>query len=249
MTLDATAAGFAGRLAAIHQRIAQACSRAGRTADSVRLLAVSKKVDAAAVAEAVRAGQVDFGENYVQEGAKKIDELAAIADLPARPVFDLIGPLQRNKVKKAVGVFGTIQTVDRIELASEIDRIAAARGVIQPVLVQVNVSGEQSKSGTAPSDLAALVQKIRSMASIDLRGLMSIGSYIGESEADALRRSEFKLLRRLRDETADRTGLALPELSMGMSHDFELAIEEGATIVRVGTALFGERQLKTTKLV
>ncbi len=231
---------IASRLAAVRDRIAEATIRAGRPAGSVRLLAVSKTKPEAQIREAYAAGQRDFGENYVQELCAKA---AALADLPDIR-WHLIGPLQRNKAKQIVPVASLVHTVDRASLAEELSRRAQSVGTPSPsggptgktlrVLLEVNVSGEASKAGCAPSEAASLAAIVRSSPGLSLAGLMTIPPDTDDRE---LARPYFQRLRELRD----AIGGDLPELSMGMSHDFEIAIEEGATIVRVGTAIFGAR--------
>lgn len=195
----------------------------------VTLVAVSKAQPALAVREAYAAGQRDFGENYVQEWRAKAE---ALADLP-EIVWHLVGTLQTNKVKYLVGKVGLVHAVDREDLASEIARRSAQRGIATRVLVEVNVAGEGSKSGCAPAEVPRLVETIRALPGLDLAGLMCIPP----AEADP--RPHFAALRRMRD------ALGLAELSMGMSADYPVAIEEGATLVRVGTAIFGERRPRT----
>ncbi|HEY4116854.1 MAG TPA: YggS family pyridoxal phosphate-dependent enzyme [Byssovorax sp.] len=225
--------GIGERLGAVRARIQAATGRAGRDAASVTLLAVSKGKSAQLVREAMRAGQRDFGENYAQELEAKVAELAADAQ-GAR--FHFIGQLQRNKVAKVIACARVVHVVDRAELAREIDKRAHAIGARVRVFVEVNVGGEASKGGAAPADLGALLDAVRACGSLDLAGLMAIPPDVDDAEAA---RPFFRRVRELRDEHGGPA--ALPELSMGMSHDFEIAIEEGATIVRVGTAIFGAR--------
>lgn len=220
---------IAGRLAAVRAHIEAAAARAGRPGRSVTLVAVSKTKPEAAIREAYAAGQRDFGENYVQELAAKA---AALSDLPDIR-WHLIGPLQRNKVKQVVPLISLLHTVDRAALAEEIEKRAAAASRVVPVLIEVNVGGEASKAGCAPGDAAALADVVRSLPHLELRGLMTIPPDTGDREQA---RPFFAALRSL----GAAIGGAL-ELSMGMSHDHEIAIEEGATIVRVGTAIFGSR--------
>ncbi len=212
---DPAGATIAARLAALRARIPP----------GVTLVAVSKTHPAEAIREAHAAGQRDFGENYAQEWREKADALADLADLR----WHFIGGLQTNKVKYLAGRVAAIHTVDRVELAREISRRFAAKAAIARVYLEVNVGGEGSKSGCAPADAPALAAAVRALPSVELRGLMCMPP----PEDDP--RPHFRLLRELRD----RLGLA--ELSMGMSADWPIAIEEGATIVRVGTAIFGER--------
>jgi PLP dependent protein len=219
-------------LQAVRERIAAAARAAGRSADSVRLVAVSKTFASAAVREAAKAGQSDFGENYVTEGVEKIGELRSFG-----LTWHYIGPIQSNKTRLIAELFDWVHSIDRENIAA---RLSQARGADQTelqVCIQVNVSGEASKSGVAPGDTAALARKVAGLRRLKLRGLMAIP----EPTPDArLQRSRFAQLRALRDEL-NRDGLALDTLSMGMSADLEAAIAEGATMVRVGTAIFGER--------
>ena len=219
----------------MRERIAAAARRSGRNADAVTLIAVSKTQPAGRVREAFDAGQRLFGENYVQEALGKIEVL------PAEARWHLIGHLQTNKARNVVGAFACIQTVDSPRLALALERRAAALQTRLDVLLQVNWSHETSKSGvTEPDALRALAAEVAGYSWLKLRGLMTIPdpSY-GETE---LRRC-FVELRRLRETLAAECAPDAPctELSMGMSHDFEWAIEEGATMVRVGTAIFGAR--------
>jgi len=192
----------------------------------VTLVAVSKAHPAVAVREAYAAGQRHFGENYVQEWRAKAE---ALADLP-EIVWHFVGGLQTNKVKYLVGKVGLVHAVDREELAREIARRSAQRGIATRVLVEVNVAGEASKSGCAPAEVPGLVAVVRALPGLELRGLMCIPPAEGDP------RPHFAAVRRMRD------ALGLTELSMGMSGDYPVAIEEGATIVRVGTAIFGDRR-------
>lgn len=219
-------------LAEVRARIAAACSRSGRGPESVVLVAVSKTFPASAVEALVRCGQTVFGENRVQEALPKID---ALGD---RARWHLVGHLQRNKARHAVGAFELIHSLDGVDLATEIDRRAAAKGIVQPVLLQVNVAGEETKHGIGGAAVPELLDAVAGLAAIDLRGLMTIPPPVEDPE---VARPWFARLRALRDDAERRVGRRLPDLSMGMSGDFEVAIEEGATLVRVGTALFGTR--------
>lgn len=220
-------------LQAVNQRIAAACAAAGRARESVALLAVTKTFPAGRVREAAAAGQRAFGESYVQEALPK---LAALADLGLE--WHFIGPLQSNKTRPVAEGFAWVHSVERLKIA---ERLSAQRPSHLPslhVCVQVNVSGEASKSGCAPEEARELCRAVAALPNLRLRGLMAIP----EPTADmALTRRRFALLRELRD-ALNAEGLGLDTLSMGMSHDLEAAIVEGATIVRVGTAIFGERQ-------
>ena len=214
-------------VASVRSRIAAACARAGRRPDSVTLIAVSKTFPASAVDEAIEAGITDVGENRVQEAREKRPLVRAAT--PA--VWHLIGHLQSNKAKEAVRLFEVIQTVDSLELAGKIARAAESQGKRQEILLEVNVGGEAQKSGATKDVLAGLASDVRNMPSLRLRGLMAIPP-AGTAEQT---RPYFRELRTLRDE------LGLEHLSMGMSEDFEVAVEEGATLVRVGRAIFGSR--------
>jgi hypothetical protein len=224
-------------LQAVKRRLIGACSVAGRDPASVLLLAVSKTFPSAALREAHDAGQRSFGESYVQEAIAKQAELADL-DLE----WHFIGPLQSNKTKPVAEHFGWVHSVERLRIA---ERLSAQRPAGLPLLnvcVQVNVSGEASKSGCAPEEAPALCRAMAALPNLRLRGLMAIPEPGNGSatENSALARRQFGLLRALRDRL-NTGGLALDTLSMGMSHDLEDAIIEGATLIRVGTAIFGER--------
>jgi hypothetical protein len=222
---------FSLRLRKIEEAIAAAAKKAGRNPAAIELIAVSKTQPADVISQAMRAGMLRFGENKVQEARGKIEELG-------RGVWHLIGHLQSNKAKDAVRLFDSIDSVDRAELAEEINSRAHALGKTQNVLLQVNIAGESTKSGCAPEAASALAMKINELHHLALHGLMAIAPYTPDPEKS---RPHFAALRHLRDQLELQTGLKLPVLSMGMSGDFAVAIEEGATQVRVGTALFGER--------
>ena len=210
----------------VRERIARAAQRAGRQPGDVLLIGVSKTVEAERVRGAVAAGITALGENRVQEARAKIAELGRPA------AWHLIGQLQTNKAKEAVELFDVIHSVDRLELAHELDRRAHARDRVIEVLLQVNVGGEASKSGVAPDAVAETLEALQPLRHLKVRGLMTIPPEVERAEEA---RGWFQALRKL----AERH--ALPELSMGMSGDFEVAVEEGATMVRVGTAIFGPR--------
>ena len=218
------------RLEAVRARITQACAAAGRAAESVRLLAVSKGQPASAVREAYAAGQRDFGENYVQELVAKARELS---DLPGLR-WHMIGNLQRNKAKEVVPLVEAVHTVDRAELAQELAKRAAERSEPLPVFVEVNVGGEEQKGGCAPAELGALLGVLRELPQLRVVGLMTVPPDVDEAEQA---RPYFGSLRGLRDAHLGPQA----ELSMGMSHDLDAAVAEGATWVRVGTAIFGPR--------
>jgi pyridoxal phosphate enzyme (YggS family) len=220
------------RIQDVRDRMAGACARAHRDPASVRLVAVSKTVPVAVVREAMAAGVTLFGENRVQEALPKIAE----AGPEAR--WHLVGHLQKNKARHAVGLFELIHGVDDLDLAVEIDRRAAARSTTQPVLVQANLAEEVGKHGATEQALFPLAAAVARLPNLDLRGLMIVPPPAAAAEGS---RPWFRRLRELRDEAASRLGRPLSELSMGMTDDFEVAIEEGATLVRVGRAIFGER--------
>jgi pyridoxal phosphate enzyme (YggS family) len=231
-------AGIAERLAGIQARIGAACRRAGRDASGVTLMGVSKTQPSAAIEAAFRAGLRVFGENRVQEALAKARELPP--DALQGIDWHLIGPLQSNKVRPALDLFRTVHAIDRPRIAEAIDREAETRGLTVSGLLEVNLGGEESKHGFSPAGLAAAVRPLADLRHLRIQGLMAIPPP-GDSPEDS--RPWFRRLRELRDELAAR-----PEwegfrgwLSMGMSDDFEVAVEEGATHVRVGTALFGRR--------
>lgn len=222
------------RLQHVKGRLSQACASVGRSVDDLTLLAVSKFQDAGAVREAVHAGQRAFGENYVQEGLQKIE---ALRDCRDRLQWHLIGPLQSNKTRAVAEAFDWVQTVDRLKIAQ---RLSEQRPDGLPplnVLLQVNVDGETRKSGVSPQELPVLAEAVAELPRLRLRGLMSIPQPAHGMEAQ---RRPHRELRRLYEQLRAR-GLALDTLSMGMSSDLEAAVAEGATLVRVGTAIFGER--------
>lgn len=218
----------------VRQRIATTCERAGRDAKEVTLLAVSKTFDVEALREAHAAGQRAFGENYVQEALEKI---AALAAQRSQLEWHLIGPLQSNKTRPVAEAFDWVHTVDRLKIAQRLSEQRPAYLPPLQVCLQVNVSGEDSKSGVAPAELPALAQAVAALPRLTLRGLMSIP----EPAADpAAQRAPHRALRELLV-ALNAQGFTLDTLSMGMSADLEAAITEGATLVRVGTAIFGRR--------
>lgn len=228
------------RLAAVRARIVQACETASRPADAVRLLAVSKTFPAEAVREAADAGQTEFGENYVQEAVEKIAALRSMKVSPASPplVWHFIGPIQSNKTRPIAENFDWVHSIDRDKIAR---RLSEQRPESLPplqVCIEVNVSGEASKSGVSPADVAELAHLVAGLPRLKLRGLMAIPE---PTDDMALQRRRFATLRELL-ETLQKDGLALDTLSMGMSADMDAAIAEGATMVRIGTAIFGARQ-------
>jgi pyridoxal phosphate enzyme (YggS family) len=224
------------RLDQIKERIRQAAETSGRDADSVRLVAVSKTVPTDIVRQALEIGVTILGENYVQEAQKKFQTLV---QYPAS--WHFIGHLQSNKAKYAVRLFDMIHSVDSLKLALELDKQAAKLGKIQQILVQVNISGEETKSGIAADETMALITAISQMKNLSLKGLMTMPPYFYQPEKV---RPFFAALRKLRDQINEQhiPNVSIEELSMGMTGDFEVAIEEGATLVRIGTAIFGERK-------
>jgi pyridoxal phosphate enzyme (YggS family) len=198
----------------------------------VTLVAVSKTVPPAVIAEAIAAGQNLFGENRVQEALPKILEAGPAA------AWHLVGHLQKNKAKQAVGAFALIHGVDDLDLAAELDRRSGSLSISQPVLVQANLAGEATKRGAGEQDLIPLLTAVAAFPNLELRGLMIIPPPVDDPE---MSRPWFGRLRELRDRASSLLGRPLPDLSMGMTDDFEVAIEEGATLVRVGRAIFGDR--------
>ncbi len=215
-------------------RISAAAERAGRDPSAIKLVVVTKTVDAERIRQAAGAGAAILGENRVQEAKKKIEHLGRLAP------WHLIGHLQSNKAKYAVKLFDLIHSVDSIELAREIDRQAAKIGKIQDVLIEVNISGEESKHGATMEAARDLVREAAKLTNISIKGLMTMPPFSDRPEDS---RPYFRRLRELSDRVAQEhvPGVSMNELSMGMSGDYEVAIEEGATMVRVGTAIFGQR--------
>ena len=221
--------GLEQNLRSIRERIAAAAKRAGRDEKEVKLVAVSKTHPAETIQQAITAGQISFGENKVQEAEAKIGEIDRDG-----VEWHLIGHLQSNKARKAVQLFDVIESLDSIELAQRLERICQEVGrEYLPVLVQVDLAGEETKAGIPESELTDLSGFLRTCERLKLKGLMVLPPFFEDPEAT---RPYFKRLREIRDRV-----IPGGELSMGMSHDFEVAIEEGATIVRVGTVIFGER--------
>ncbi len=212
--------------------IRQAAEKAGRKPDTVRLLAVSKKVPAERLRILWGMGHRLFGENRVQEARAKIPEM------PSGGEWHFIGGLQTNKAKDAVEWFDVIESVDRLDLAQELQKRAEAAGKNLRVLIEVNVGGEAAKHGTKPEEAGPLLQALNGLSRLEVRGLMAIPPFREKPEEA---RPYFRKLREIRDQLEQSSGAGLPELSMGMSHDFAVAIAEGSTLVRIGTALFGPR--------
>lgn len=224
---------IAHRLELVQQRLRGAAERAGVTSDRITLIAVTKTWSSEVAADAVRAGATDLGENRVQEAAEKR------AHVPSTR-WHLIGPLQSNKARLALETFDVVHTVDRPRIADRLERLLAEHSPDRrlPVLLEVNVGQEPQKAGVLPADAEALARVVLGHSHLELRGLMCIPPFSRSAEDS---RRHFAGLRTLRDDLQQRLGTPLPELSMGMSHDFEIAVEEGATMVRVGTAIFGPR--------
>jgi PLP dependent protein len=225
-------AAFAERLATVRSTIDAAARRAGRTATDVTIVAVTKTFPPEAVDCALAAGLADVGENYVQEARAKRTRAP-------RGRWHLIGGLQTNKVRAAVATFDRIHTIDDARLASALDAAAGAAGRRLPVLVQVNVARDDAKRGVDADGARALCAEVLRLRALELDGLMTIGALADDAEAA---RPGFRLLREVRDDVAARLGVELPHLSMGMSEDFAVAVEEGATLVRLGRVLFGTRR-------
>jgi pyridoxal phosphate enzyme (YggS family) len=236
---------IAHHIAQVQERIATACRRAGRTEGSVQLMAVSKTHPAEAILEAHAAGIRLFGENRVQEYAGKRAQLAETGMFsgPAPPRMHCIGPVQSNKAMKAAEIFDAIDSVDSLRLAERLEAAAERAGKQLPILVEIKLSLEKSKHGLEPgcAELAELLERLPDLPHLDPGGLMTVPPYTDDPEGS---RPYFRRLRELRESLAQRhPRLKMDGLSMGMSHDFEVAIEEGATMVRVGTAIFGARAL------
>jgi pyridoxal phosphate enzyme (YggS family) len=227
---------IASNLAGIRERIAQSVARVGRAAGDITLVAVSKTFPPEAIRSAYELGLRHFGENRVQEWESK---RAAVADLDA--TWHLIGHLQSNKARRAANLFNRVDSVDSVALAQKLDAAAASEAKRLKVLIEVHLGDEETKSGVQEADLPALAENIAQLQHLELLGLMAIPPYFAELER---MRPYFRRLRELRDHVGAQIGMPLSVLSMGMSHDFEIAIEEGATEIRVGTALFGERSKK-----
>ena len=223
---------FQERLEAVRRRIESACTRAGRDPAGVKLIAVSKTHGPDSIREAADCGVRVFGENKVQEAKAKIPLCAGNLS------WHMVGHLQRNKAYDAVQLFEMIHSIDSLKLLETIDAACDEAGRNMPVLIEVNVSGESSKFGMAPEGVPEILESANRLMHVNIVGLMTMPPFTEEPEKA---RPHFRRLRELRDQWRAETGIGLEELSMGMTHDFEIAIEEGATWIRVGTALFGER--------
>ncbi|OYD15976.1 YggS family pyridoxal phosphate-dependent enzyme [candidate division WOR-3 bacterium JGI_Cruoil_03_51_56] len=225
---------IAENIARLEKRIQIACDKAGRKRSDITLVAVSKTKPVAMILEAIRAGMTDIGENRVQEAARK----KPLVPMPV--TWHFIGHLQTNKVKKALDIFSVIQSVDSARLALEIQRRSEQTDKRVKILAEVNTSAEPTKFGTTPEKLTELVKEIIGLDRLELIGLMTIGPGWATRDPEASRPC-FQMLARLAEQTRQKFGIPLPNLSMGMSSDFEIGIEQGATIIRVGTAIFGPR--------
>jgi hypothetical protein len=228
--------GIAKALKVVQKRINNSAVKAGRDSDNIRLVAVSKTVELQRIIEAVKAGITILGENRVQEAQKKVtsDELRVMSN---RIQWHLIGNLQKNKAKTAIQLFDLIHSLDSVGLAEELNKCCGQMGKQQKVLVQVKLSNVTAKHGVSEKELMELLEKVTSMENLRLEGLMTMPPFFEDPEKT---RPYFKKLRQLADKVSKK-GFPMNELSMGMSNDFEVAIEEGATMVRIGTAIFGER--------
>jgi hypothetical protein len=225
----------ADNIQTIRETITTAARRSGRSPSAVRLMAVTKTVDDARIGEAIRAGVEIIGENYVQEARRKIEAVGKSCE------WHLIGHLQTNKAKYAVHLFDMIHSVDRMELATELDRRARAAGRVMPILIEVNAAGEETKSGVPLDAAPDLVRSAAALENLEIRGLMTMPPWFDDPEEA---RPHFRSLRELRDRIAAQAiaRVEMRELSMGMTGDYAVAVEEGATIVRVGRGIFGERR-------
>ncbi|MCG8618766.1 MAG: YggS family pyridoxal phosphate-dependent enzyme [Desulfobacterales bacterium] len=219
----------------IRTNIRTSAENCGRNADDIRLIAVSKRKPAGLIRDAIEAGHQDFGENYIQEAMEKIDDIGREA-----ACWHFIGHLQSNKAKFAVKYFDLIHTVDKIKLAKEINKQAAKIGKVQQVLLQINIAREDTKSGADAKEVLELARGISEFDNLSLQGLMCMPPFFDDPEEA---RPYFRAVRIIKDEITDLNlnGVEMTHLSMGMSNDFAVAIEEGATLVRVGTAIFGRR--------
>jgi len=237
MTNVDPAEGLAARFAAVKARIEAAAGNCGRSPEDVRLIAISKTHPASLIRSLIELGATDLGENRVQEAEEKIPQLAN-----ARAHWHLVGHLQANKARRALHLFDVIHSLDSIELARRLDRLCVEAGRQSlPLLIQVDLGHEETKSGIDEQELRQLVEAVQQLERLDLIGLMTLPPFFDDPEQA---RPYFRRLRQLRDELASRAVFRTNpgDLSMGMTHDFEVAIEEGATMVRIGTAIFGERE-------
>ncbi|MDQ5987713.1 MAG: Pyridoxal phosphate homeostasis protein [Syntrophus sp. SKADARSKE-3] len=223
---------------AVRKRIEAAAVRSGRPVSAVRLMAVTKTVDDRRILEAVNAGVQILGENYVQEAKRKIEQMGRIVE------WHFIGHLQTNKAKYAARLFDMVHSIDRPEVAEELNKRCAIENRIMKILIEVNVSGEATKRGVDPDSVLPLIEIITPLSNLSIQGLMTMAPWSDKAE-DA--RPYFIALRKLRDSIREMniSGIAMAELSMGMSGDYEVAVEEGATILRIGSSIFGERPVRS----
>lgn len=226
---------IAENLERVQEQIAEAAAKSGRSTDNVDLVAISKTHDAEKVREAIEAGQTLFGESRIQEARAKIP------DLPSNLRWHFVGHLQKNKIRHALPLFELIHSIDSLALAQDIDRIAQEEGLHPRVLLEANVAGEGSKFGFKPETLRAEMESLLRLPRLSILGLMTIPPIADETEAS---RKHFVALRELRDQLESKFQVDLAQLSMGMTQDYAVAVEEGATLIRVGTAIFGERSRK-----
>jgi len=226
-------------LDAVRKRITDAARRAGRKPEEINLIAVTKTHPVQVLKEAIDAGIVHIGENKVQEAKEKF----ARVDRKAPITKHMVGHLQTNKVRQAVEIFDMIHSVDSFQLAAEIDKRAYTKDKVMPILIQVNTSREKSKYGIDPDDVLPLVKRVVELKNVSIKGLMTIGALTASTSSDPSKaRGFFKKLRELKEFISQNVpNVEMQHLSMGMTHDFEIAIEEGATMVRIGTAIFGKR--------
>ena len=234
MAVTTQTSSIAANLERVRERVARACEHAGRGLEEITIVAVSKTFSLEAIHAALEMGLRHFGENRVQEFETKQAQARGFVD----SIWHFIGHLQSNKAQRAVHLFDRIDSVDSIHLAEKLDSAALAADKRMPVLIEAHLSDESAKTGVAVDELPALVSAVKRLPCLELRGLMTIPPYFEHPEAA---RPYFQELRELRDDVCRQLSVSMPILSMGMSQDFEVAIEEGATEIRVGTALFGER--------
>jgi pyridoxal phosphate enzyme (YggS family) len=225
---------IANNLERIKERIKSACARSNRKPEEINLVAVTKTVDIERIKEGITNGIKIIGENRVQDAKEKYSTIGDSVE------WHMVGHLQTNKVKTALEIFSLIQSVDTIRLAEEIQKRASALNKKIPVLIEVNTSGEETKYGLNPEDLSSTITSIQTMSNISIQGLMTIGPGLAIENPEASRKS-FQLLYELKNKVETEFKIKLPCLSMGMSTDFEVAIEEGSNMIRIGTAIFGER--------
>jgi pyridoxal phosphate enzyme (YggS family) len=225
---------IANNLERIKERIKSACARSNRKPEEINLVAVTKTVDIERIKEGITNGIKIIGENRVQEAKEKYLAIGNSVE------WHMVGHLQTNKVKTALEIFSLIQSVDTIHLAEEIQKRTSALNKIIPILIEVNTSGEETKYGLNPEDLSSTITSIQTMSNISIQGLMTIGPGLAIENPEASRKS-FQLLYELKNKVETEFKIKLPCLSMGMSTDFEIAIEEGSNMIRIGTAIFGER--------